>query len=164
MKRILPVLTAILLALLLSCPVEPPEDDPDDASGPVDLGVMPYDSEMSYSGGFPGSSTEGVYYFHIDGGDDPLCAINTLFSLEVMLLPPPCYNYSLTLLDGVKLGQLAFSDKDSCAEEKIKFDWKGDCVDNDSRDFVVVVASVDGSVSASPFTLIIKPIKVKKSK
>jgi hypothetical protein len=171
LKRVLAALCAALLVLLTSCPVDPTEPgtedtettDPDGTTdGPIDLGVLYYDGqERSFSGRFPGSSTEVRYRLRIDGGTP--CVVGSKYRLEVRLLPSECFDYSLALYDASNHKLMGESDLADCVEEEIEVSWK--CEDNTySREFLVIVASTDGSVSASPFTLSIKPLKVKLPK
>jgi hypothetical protein len=165
MKRVLAVLCAALLVLLLSCPVDltdPGTDNTETTDGSIDLGVLRFDGqERSFEGQLPGSSTEVRYRFRIDGGTP--CVADSKYRLEVHLLSPTCFDYSLALYDASNAKLMGKSDAAECVEEEIEVSWR--CEDNkDSREFLVVIASVGGLVSASPFTLSIKPLKVKLPK
>jgi len=182
MKRVWAVLAVGLLFVLASCPVDPTDPgtsdtgtgDTDGTPGaPIDLGVVHYDDmERSVDGRFPGSSAEAHYRLHIDGSG--MCAVKTQYRLEVRLVPPKCLDYYLELHDGSsdKLALLAVSDNIRCDEEKIKYEWVGTCENNDSRDFLIVVAALDRAISpsasvsasADPFTLYFKPLKVRATK
>jgi hypothetical protein len=164
MKRVLAALCATLLVLLLSCPVDPTDpgtDDVETTDGPIDLGVLDYDGqERSFVGQFPALSNEVQYRFQIEGTP---CVSDSKYRLEVHLLPPACFDYSLALYNASNDKLMEESDVADCVEEEIEVSWR--CEDNKYlREFLVVVASVDGSVSASPFTLSIKPLKPKESK
>jgi hypothetical protein len=172
MKRVFVLLLLAALAALVSCPIESvdPEGDTStlpDPDAPIDLGELSYgDPELSREDSLPDSGGPVSYFVHVDGGD--LCAIGSLYRFETTLLPPSCLDLSLALYEASSQKLLGESDLRGCDLEEIEISWKGTCVDNDSRDLLVVVALSDpstaSSVSGLPYTLTVKALKEKPPK